>query len=76
MFSILLQTARGILNSLICAVYFSNHFNSVSLKKGSGNLLVLYQDSMPKKKKRLDKLVKSLHNFDTSVFLTVKENKD
>ena len=33
MFSNLLQTARGILNSLICVVHFSNNFNSVFHKK-------------------------------------------
>ena len=33
MFSILWQTAIGILNSLICVVHFSNHFNSVFRKK-------------------------------------------
>ena len=33
MFSILLQTAGGILNSLICVAHFSNNFNSVSIKK-------------------------------------------
>ena len=35
MFIIPLQTARGILNSLICVVHFSNHFNSEFHKKGS-----------------------------------------
>ena len=50
MFSILLQTARGILNSLICVVHFSNNFNSVFHKKGSWNLLVLLQCSMQRKK--------------------------
>ena len=35
MFSILLQTARVILNSLICVAYFSNNSNSVFHKKGS-----------------------------------------
>ena len=29
MFSNLLQTARGVLNTLICVVYFSSNFNSV-----------------------------------------------
>ena len=33
MFSNLLQTARGILNSLICVVHFSSNFNSVFHKK-------------------------------------------
>ena len=33
MFSNLLQTARGILNSLICIVHFSSNFNSVFHKK-------------------------------------------
>ena len=33
MFSNLLQTARGILNSLICVVHFSSNFNSVFSKK-------------------------------------------
>ena len=33
MFSNLLQTARGILNSLICVVHFSNNFSSVFHKK-------------------------------------------
>ena len=33
MFSNLLQTARGILNSLICVAHFSSNFNSVFLKK-------------------------------------------
>ena len=33
MFSNLLQTARGILNSLICFVHFSNNFNSVFHEK-------------------------------------------
>ena len=33
MFSILLQTPGGVLNSLICAVQFSNNFNNVSHKK-------------------------------------------
>ena len=33
MFSNLLQTARGILNSLIRVVHFSNNFNSVFHKK-------------------------------------------
>ena len=32
MFGILLQTARDILNSLICVVHFSNKFNSVFYK--------------------------------------------
>ena len=32
MFSILLQTARGILNNLICVAHFSNNFNSVFYK--------------------------------------------
>ena len=30
---ILLETARGVLNSLICAAYLSNNFNSVFNKK-------------------------------------------
>ena len=29
MFSILLQTVRGVLNSLICTAHFSDNFNSV-----------------------------------------------
>ena len=33
MFSNLLQTARVILNSLVCVVHFSNNFNSVFHKK-------------------------------------------
>ena len=33
MFSNLLQTARSILNSLICVVHFSSNFNSVFHKK-------------------------------------------
>ena len=33
MFSDLLKTARGILNSLICVVHFSNNFDSVFYKK-------------------------------------------
>ena len=33
MFSILLQTGRGILSSLFCAVHFSSNFNSVFHKK-------------------------------------------
>ena len=33
MFSNLLQTARGILNSLICVVHFFSNFNSVIHKK-------------------------------------------
>ena len=33
MFSNLLQTARGILNSLICVAHFSNNFNSAFHKK-------------------------------------------
>ena len=33
MFSNLLQTARGILNSLICVVHFSSNFNSIFHKK-------------------------------------------
>ena len=33
MFSNLLQTPRGILNSFICVVHFSNNFNSVFHKK-------------------------------------------
>ena len=33
MFSNLLQTARGILNSLICVVHFSSNFNNVFPKK-------------------------------------------
>ena len=33
MFSILLQIARGILNSLICVVHFSNNINKVFHKK-------------------------------------------
>ena len=33
MLSNLLQTARGILNSLICVVHFSSNFNSVFHKK-------------------------------------------
>ena len=33
MFSNLLQTAGGILNSLICVVHFSNNFNSVFQEK-------------------------------------------
>ena len=33
MFSNLLQTARGMLNNLICVVHFSNNFNSVFHKK-------------------------------------------
>ena len=33
MFSNLLQTARGILNSLICVFHFSSNFNSVFHKK-------------------------------------------
>ena len=33
MFNILFQTARGILNSLICVTHFSNNFNSVFHKK-------------------------------------------
>ena len=33
MFSNLLQTAGGILNSLICIVHFSSNFNSVFHKK-------------------------------------------
>ena len=33
MFSILLQTAIGILNSLICGIHFSNNFDSVFHKK-------------------------------------------
>ena len=33
MFSNLLQTARGISNSLICVVHFSNNFNGVFHKK-------------------------------------------
>ena len=37
MFSNLLQTARGILNSLICVVHFSSNFNSVFHKKVHGN---------------------------------------
>ena len=32
---ILLQTARGILNNLICLVLFSNNINSVFHKKDS-----------------------------------------
>ena len=36
MFSILLLTARCILNSLICVVHFSNDLNSVFHIKGSG----------------------------------------
>ena len=37
MFSNLLQTARGILNSLICVVHFSNNFNSVFHEKVDEN---------------------------------------
>ena len=37
MFGIILETSRGILNSLICVVDFSNNFNSVFHKKGSKN---------------------------------------
>ena len=33
MFSDLLQTARGILNSLICVSHFSSNFNSVFHKE-------------------------------------------
>ena len=33
MFSDFLRTARGILNSSICAVHFSNNFDSVFYKK-------------------------------------------
>ena len=33
MFINLLQTARGILNSLTCVVHFSNNFNSAFRKK-------------------------------------------
>ena len=33
MFSNLLQTAKDILNSLICVAYFSNNFNSVFHEK-------------------------------------------
>ena len=33
MFSILLQTERGILNSLICTAHFFNNFNGVFHKK-------------------------------------------
>ena len=33
MFSNLLQTARRILNSLICVIHFSNNFNSVFHEK-------------------------------------------
>ena len=35
MFSNRLEAARGILNSLICVVYFSNNFNIEFHKKGS-----------------------------------------
>ena len=41
MFSILLQTTRGIWNSLICVVNSSNSFNSVFHKEGLWNLVVL-----------------------------------
>ena len=37
MFSNLLQTTRGILNSLICVVHFSINFNSVFHKKDHAN---------------------------------------
>ena len=37
MFSNLLQTARGILNSLICVVHFSSNFNSVFHKNVHAN---------------------------------------
>ena len=37
MFSNILQTARSILNSLICVVHFSSNFNSVFHKKVHAN---------------------------------------
>ena len=33
MFRILLQTARGMLNSVICTAHFSDNFNTVFYKK-------------------------------------------
>ena len=58
MFSISLQTAKGILNSLICVAHFSNNFKSVFHWKGSWNSLVLQQYA--KKKEQIGYLEYSL----------------
>ena len=41
MFSILLQTIRGILNTLICVAHFSNNFNSIFNEKVENIIVVL-----------------------------------
>ena len=49
MLNIFLQAARGILNSFICVVHFSNLFNSIFHEKFWWKLLALEQYSMLRK---------------------------
>ena len=76
MFSNLLQTARGILNSLICVVHFSSNFNSVFHKKVHENYWccssIACQEIGTDRILRIftfnDKNQLSPHIFDTSFF--------
>ena len=56
MFSNLLQTARGILNSLICVIHFSNNFNSRFHKKVHENYW--WRSSIACQEKRTDWILK------------------
>ena len=73
MFSILLQTARGILNSLICVdiCHFSNNFNSVFYKK-SFMKLIGAPAAEHAKKKRTDWILKIFtFNDKNSLYLPI-----
>ena len=58
MFSFTLQTARGISNSAICTVYFSDNFNSVFNLKSRETFLCLC--SIACKKRRTDWILRIL----------------
>ena len=78
MFSFLLQTAGGMLNTVICTAYFSQNFivNSV---KNIETFLCLYSVVYKKEEEeeigcleyslKQQKFIISLINFDTSIFL-------
>ena len=58
-FHAVLQTAKGILNSLICTANFSNNFNSIFNKKIQ-KLFCICADSMLKKEEQIAYLEYSL----------------
>ena len=64
MFSIILQTARGILKILICVVQVCDNFNGVFHKKGFWNLLVLNLPGLTPVQNRQVRVSKQLVQLD------------